>query len=237
MDKKENYADRSIAEIVSEDISKAGVFKKYGLDFCCGGGRTVADACAKKGIDLQVLIRDLESQKSATAARPVRFNSWPMHLLVDYILEVHHSYVRENLPILRQFAAKVAKVHAHADPELKRIQQLVEEMAADLEMHMRKEEEILFPLIKKLSRQHEAEAETLHMILHGPVPVMEHEHERVGEIIKEIRSLSNDFRAPAHACNTYRALYFKLEEFEDDLFQHIHLENNILFMKLRELAA
>jgi len=237
MDKKEEYAHRTIAEIVTEDISKAGVFKKYGLDFCCGGGRSIEEACSKKGIDMEALIRDLESVKSRTGDRPVRFHSWPMHLLVDYILEVHHNYVRENLPVLRQFAAKVAKVHAHADPELLRIQELVEEMAADLEMHMRKEEEILFPMIKKLSARQEIDAETLHMILHGPVPVMEAEHENVGDIIKEIRERSHQFTPPGHACNTYKALYFKLEEFEDDLFRHIHLENNILFEKLRQLTA
>ncbi len=237
MNKKEEYAHRTIAEIVTEDISKAGVFKKYGLDFCCGGGRSIEEACSKKGIDMEALIRDLESVKSRTGDRPVRFHSWPMHLLVDYILEVHHNYVRENLPVLRQFAAKVAKVHAHADPELLRIQELVEEMAADLEMHMRKEEEILFPMIKKLSARQEIDAETLHMILHGPVPVMEAEHENVGDIIKEIRERSHQFTPPGHACNTYKALYFKLEEFEDDLFRHIHLENNILFEKLRQLTA
>jgi regulator of cell morphogenesis and NO signaling len=236
-DKKQDYANVTIAEIVTDDISKAGVFKKFGLDFCCGGGRTIQDACAKKGVDVNALISELEKPTKEKGTKNLNFNDWPLHLLVDYIIEVHHNYVRENLPVIVEFAEKVARVHGHADEELHDIKGLVDDMAMDLNLHMQKEEMVLFPFVKNISGKTKLEEGEANMVINGPIRMMEIEHDNVGEIIKKLRTLSHDFTPPGHACNTYKALYFKLEEFEDDLFNHIHLENNILFKKVKAMAG
>jgi regulator of cell morphogenesis and NO signaling len=236
-DKRQDYANVTIAEIVTEDISKAGVFKKFGLDFCCGGGKTIQDACAKKGVDMKELISELEKPAKDSGEKRLNFNDWPLHLLVDYIIEVHHKFVRENLPVIVEFAEKVAKVHGHADEELHDIKGLVDDMAMDLNLHMQKEEMVLFPFIKNISGKTSLEEGEANMVINGPIRMMEIEHDNVGEIIKKLRTLSHDFTPPGHACNTYKALYFKLEEFEDDLFNHIHLENNILFKKVKAMAG
>jgi regulator of cell morphogenesis and NO signaling len=236
-DKKQDYANVTIAEIVTDDISKAGVFKKFGLDFCCGGGRTIQDACAKKGVDMNTLISELEKPTMEKGAKNLNFNDWPLHLLVDYIIEVHHNYVRENLPVIVEFAEKVARVHGHADEELHDIKGLVDDMAMDLNLHMQKEEMVLFPFVKNISGKTKLEEGEANMVINGPIRMMEIEHDNVGEIIKKLRTLSHDYTPPGHACNTYKALYFKLEEFEDDLFNHIHLENNILFKKVKAMAG
>ncbi len=234
-----NLKDKTVGQLVAEDYSKAEVFKKYGIDFCCGGGRTVQDVCEKKGVDYAVLEKELlnTGRKNANGDN-LNANEWQLDFLADYIVNVHHTYVRNNIPHLLEYADKVAKVHGNANPETVKIHALLSEVASELQTHMMKEEKVLFPYIKRLvsARQEQAHPEQPPFgTVQNPVRMMETEHEHAGNILKEIRALSNDFTPPAHACNTYRVLYFKLQEFEDDLHRHVHLENNILFPKAIEM--
>lgn len=220
---------QTVGELVAADYRKAEVFKRHGIDFCCGGGRTVAVACAKKGVSPEVLDRELIAvEERDNTAEEMNFSSWNATKLIDYILYAHHSYVRENIPLLRGFNDKLARVHGAANPELVEIRRLFDEMATELEQHMMKEEQILFPRIKKMGEPGETPPSKA---IEAPIRMMEQEHEHAGEVLAEIRRLSNDFVPPEHACTTYRVTYAKLEEFEADLHKHVHLENNILFPK------
>ncbi len=226
--------NKTIAEVVSDDISTASVFKKYNLDFCCGGGISLASACKKHDINPSDLINDLESNHQKSDVPNLNFKDWDITFLVDYIVNVHHKYVEGNLDIIDEFAQKVAKVHGDHSPEVIKIAELYQKIAAELVPHMQKEERILFPAIKALVANKNSEFPF--GSVEGPIHMMEHEHEVVGVYAKEIIALSNHFEAPEWACNTYKALYFKLDEFINDLFQHIHLENNILFNKVKALS-
>lgn len=236
-----DFADRTVGELVAGDYRKAEVFKRYGIDFCCGGGRTVREACAKKGVDYNELASSLHNAPSSErTAQTLNFKEWDPGFLADYIVNVHHVYVRENLPLLKAFTTKVARVHGEAHPEVSEIAGLFDELAQELDQHMMKEENILFPHIERLAGAHK-QATALEPPPFGtvqtPIRMMEHEHDQAGEIMRKIRRLSDDFTPPENACTTYRVTYHKLQEFEDDLHQHIHLENNILFPKATALES
>lgn len=228
-----NIENKTIAEIVSEDINTASVFKKYQLDFCCGGGKTVAKACENSQINVEDVLSDLENLNFKNSNPNLNFKDWKLDFLIDYIVNVHHTYVSENVTIINEFAQKVATVHGDHNPENIEIAELFNTLSSELLSHMQKEEKILFPAIKEMivNKQNNFHFGSID----NPVKMMEHEHDNAGNIIKKIQSLSNNFTTPDHACNTYKALYHKLEEFTNDLFQHIHLENNILFPKVRQL--
>lgn len=221
--------NKTIAEIVSDDISTASVFKKYKLDFCCGGGKTIEKACEKANINVDDVVNDLLNNKSKNEAPNLNFKDWSAEFLADYIVYVHHTYVKQNLDVIGEFAEKVANVHGQHEPKTIEIAKLFSNISTELTSHMAKEEGILFPAIKAKEADYnfQMDAKTLSLI--------EDEHEQVGTLIKKIQELSNNFTTPEWACNTFKALYFKLEEFTNDLYQHIHLENNILFPKVKNL--
>lgn len=220
---------KTIAEIVSDDISTASIFKKYKLDFCCGGGKTVENACKKENINVDDVVNDLLNNTSKKEAPNLNFKDWSAEFLADYIVYVHHSYVKQNLSIISEFADKVANVHGQHEPKTIEIAQIFSTISSELTSHMGKEEFILFPAIKAKADNpnFEFDEKTLSLV--------KEEHEEVGTMIKKIQELSSDFTPPEWACNTFKALYFKLEEFTNDLYQHIHLENNILFPKVKNL--
>ncbi len=222
--------DRTVAEVVTDNIKASHVFKKYGIDFCCGGGISLARACEKKGIDYSIIEEDLRKIDTDNDIS-VDFKKFPLNTLIDYIVEVHHKYVMANIPLLLQYSDKVAKVHGPHYSELIKVHQLFKKVAGELSAHMKKEELVLFPFIKKMLKA-EKEGKEMHFphftTVANPIVIMEDEHEEAGNILKEIARLTNNYTPPESACNTFRALYDKLEEFEQDLHQHIHLENNIL---------
>jgi len=222
------FADRTVGDLVAEDYRRGAIFKQFGIDFCCGGGRTVAAACERRGVDPAALERALADADRRTGDVPARVTAWSPSFLADYIVNEHHTYVRESLPVLRAFAQKVAKVHGHARPELLDIAERVEALAAELTEHLASEENEVFPRIKALAS---ATATDDREALRALIDEMEDEHDGAGTLMLEIRTLSDDFTPPEWACNTYRALFAKLEEFEDDLHRHVHLENNVLFPK------
>ena len=232
-------SDETLGEIAAKDLRKAEVFKKYGLDFCCGGKKTVKEACAEKGLDVTNVEQELNfADKNVISSRPLPYNDWSLDFLADYIVNTHHSYVKKTIPHLRSYASKVASVHGGQHSELFAISQLTDEVCEELSLHMIKEEKVLFPYIKELVAAKDS-AQPLHAAHFGtvqnPINMMEHEHEVVGNKLEQIRKLSNNFSLPEDSCASYSYLYKTLEEFENDLHIHVHLENNILFPKAIEL--
>jgi regulator of cell morphogenesis and NO signaling len=228
-------SDETLGEIATKDLRKAQVFKKYGLDFCCGGKKTVKEACAEKGLDVTKVEQELQNaDKTSFTARPLPYNDWSLDFLADYIVNTHHSYVKKTVPDLSTYAAKVARVHGDHHPELLEINSLAQMVCEELTSHMVKEERVLFPAIKKLvaSKNSGSSLDTASAnLIKSAVSTMEEEHETVGNALEKIRQLSSDYTLPSDACASYSFLYKTLEEFEDDLHTHVHLENNILFPK------
>ncbi len=225
--------NKTVAEVVTENIKASNVFKKHGIDFCCGGGISLEKACAKHQVDYKMLVQELNAVDE-TPNRSHDYNSWELGFLIDHIVNVHHSYVEQSLPIISQYAEKVATVHGSHHDEVVEINLLFQEAAGDLAAHLKKEELVLFPFIKQLIKADKegTELKAAHFgTVNNPINMMEHEHETVGDIFKEIAKLSDNYTPPADACNTFRTLYASLQEFEEDLHQHIHLENNILHGK------
>ncbi len=232
---KDMIHEATVAELVASDYRTAEIFKKYGIDFCCGGKRSIADVCSQKNINPEALEKEILELQNQPVDAGHDFNNWSLAFLADYIQNVHHTYVNSNLSLVKEFAEKVATVHGDHNPETKEIARLWNEVANELTVHMKKEELVLFPYIKKLeqySNDSSAGLPASHFgTVKNPVKMMEQEHELAGSLMKQIQELSNNFTPPIHACNTYKVLYAKLKEFQTDLFQHIHLENNILFPK------
>ena len=232
--------DETLGEIVAKDLRKAEVFKKYGLDFCCGGKKTVKQACAEKGLDVTKIEQELQTaNKNVSTARPVPYNDWNLDFLADYIVNTHHSYVRKTLPDLRTYSAKVASVHGENHPELFEISRLVEQVCQELSEHMVSEETILFPYVKHIVAAKNNNSASVKFenydSIKTPIDMLVMEHEAVGNSLETIRELSNNYTLPEDSCASYSYLYKTLDEFESDLFIHIHLENNILFPKAIEL--
>ncbi len=225
--------NKTVAELVAENYKNADVFKKHGIDFCCGGKVGVKEICEKKNVDYDTITEELKNVNSEVD-RSHDFNNWELDFLADYIVHTHHKYVNESIPLIIQYSDKVANVHGHYYTETVEINKLFHAVANELNTHMHKEEMILFPFIKQIAaakRNGEPIPQPPFGTVQNPIRMMEAEHDTAGDLFKEIASLSNNYTPPAEACNTYRVLYAKLKEFEDDLHQHIHLENNILFPK------
>lgn len=224
--------EATIGEIVANDYRKAQVFKKFGIDFCCGGKKTVSEVCNKKGIDIAEVQQQLASMDAEQGNPSQNYQTWELDFLSDYIVSTHHKYVKDTLPFLSEISAKVARVHGGSHPEVVAAANLFAGVAADLSAHLQKEEKILFPYIKQLvasKRENAALPPAPFGEVSNPIHMMESEHEHAGEDLSEIRAVTNNFAVPDDACTSYRILYKMFQEFENDLHQHIHLENNILF--------
>ena len=235
----ENIDNKTVAEIVTENIKTADIFKKNGIDFCCGGNVKVQEVCVKKGVDYITIKEEIENINN-NPSNDHDYNSWELDFLADYIINTHHKYVVEANELIIQYSDKVAKVHGHHYTEVVEINKLFHALANELKMHMHKEEMMLFPFVKEIAlakKNGTPLPQSPFGTIQNPINMMEAEHDGAGDIIKKIAELSSNFTPPAEACNTFRALYAKLEEYQNDLFQHIHLENNILFPKAIMLEA
>lgn len=223
-----------VSEVVTANIRSADIFSKYGIDFCCGGGVSLEKACEKNNIDLGRLMADLEQLGNKTSAVN-DYGKWSPSFLADYIVNTHHVYVREALPVLREYMLKVVRVHADGYPAIVTIRDLFFELFDELTAHMEKEELVLFPYIRSMVSLGQGTQRPGFGSVVNPIRVMRHEHDRAGEIMHQIAALSNGYTPPEWACNTFRALFAKLKEFEEDLHIHVHLENNILFPKAESM--
>jgi regulator of cell morphogenesis and NO signaling len=223
----------TVAEIASALPSSVRVFQRHGIDFCCGGKTPIGVACEEQGIPFEQVASALEAAAVAGQAPDDRdWNQEPFSTLIDHIVSTYHDALREELPRLESMAARVSRVHGAKGPGLARLEALVTELAADLQAHMRKEEMVLFPAIRAL----ELRREHANWIAQ-PIAVMEHEHDRAGALLSEMRSLTSDYAPPEWACQTFRALYHGLAELESTMHVHVHLENNVLFPRARARAA
>ena len=228
----------TVGEIVAKDYRAAGVFHKYRIDFCCQGGTALSAACEKKQVDPAILRQELEQAMKESGGQQIDFQTWPPDLLCDYIEKTHHRYVAESIPVLHQFLDKVARVHGGRHPELLEINQLFREVAEALIQHMEKEEVVLFPYVRELvaQRMTGSDFKPPHFgTVENPIRVMEQEHEFAGDHFHRIAELSEQYTPPADACTTYRVAFAKLDEFEQDLHRHVHLENNILFPRAKAM--
>jgi len=216
------------------------VFEKTKIDYCCGGDQLLGAACANAGVDLQTLERMLETSTQPTTTATVDFQNLSAVELIQYILDKHHVYTRDEMQRLASLAEKVVTAHGANHSELLSMRDLLHQLFTELKGHMLKEEQILFPFIVELEQsvlqQHPAPFGPFGTV-NNPIRMMMFEHDHAGEILRELRTLSTDYKTPPDACISYQTFYQALEAFEQDLHQHIHLENNILFPKAVALEA
>lgn len=235
-----NLDEKTIGEIVADNYRTASVFKEYNIDFCCKGNRTIEQVSEKKNINVDELRKKIDNAYSQARNTDIDFKTWDLDLLADYIEKTHHRYIESRTPELKAYLHKIYKVHGINHPELEDIYRIFDESAGDLAAHMKKEELVLFPFIKKMVRNNLSNSitEKPHFgTVENPISMMKQEHDVEGERFREIAALSNNYTPPADACNTYRVAFALLKEFENDLHKHIHLENNILFPKAIEMEA
>jgi regulator of cell morphogenesis and NO signaling len=230
-------ATETIGQIAAKDLRKAEVFKKYGIDFCCGGKKSLKDVCEEKGLNLKEVENALEEVKESSA-QVENYDKWSPDFLADYIYNKHHLFYYEEEPMIRDLMVKVVDHHGDNFPALQEVAVLYSNLIEELNSHFAKEEKILFPFIKALvaaKKTGNIEEAFGKFSLGAPVQMMESEHEAAGEILEEISAATNNYTPPAGACNSFQYLYKKLKALQDDLHQHIHLENNILFPKALKL--
>lgn len=218
----------TVGAIVRDHPALSRLFEQARVDYCCGGQKTLAEACAKRNIDPQAFLKELETFAATEPAPEVDLTALSLTELVDHIERLHHAYLHTELPRLEAMVTKVAKVHGDKEPRLAQIRDLFLALSAELATHLMKEEQVLFPMIRQL----EASA-TLPQFHCGsvanPIHRMEFEHDEAGAVLAQLRQLTDDYTPPEWACNTYRALFDALAHFEQDMHQHVHKENNVLF--------
>jgi regulator of cell morphogenesis and NO signaling len=236
----DNNKSVTIGAIVATDYRTADVFRKYGIDFCCNGNRSIDEACKEGNLDAKLIENDLQALtvNGVSQESVIDFKSWPLDLLADYIEKKHHRYVAMQIPVLQAYLLKINSVHGNRHPELKEIKDLFDESAIEFTSHMEKEETLLFPYIRKLATTNKADLNGLAApfgTVQNPIRMMMHEHDTEGVRFRKIAALTNNYQVPDDGCNTYLVTYKLLKEFEEDLHLHIHLENNILFPKAIEM--
>jgi regulator of cell morphogenesis and NO signaling len=227
----ESFERTTVGEIVSADFRSAHVFEQFGIDFCCGGRKSVADACRAAAADPALVQRALDALPPETAGDTDE-RRWPVDRLIDHIISTHHAYVRAAMPAIAQHLAKLVSVHGERHPELARIAATFDEVHQELQQHMMKEERVLFPCIRELAATAAGQRRPSPFgTIENPIRMMQREHQDAGDEMRLIRELTNGYMPPADGCTTYRVTFAELAQFERDLHRHVHLENNLLFPK------
>ncbi|MEQ6122199.1 iron-sulfur cluster repair di-iron protein [Reichenbachiella sp. MALMAid0571] len=227
-----------IGELVAQDYRIATVFKNHNIDFCCKGNRTLHEVCKEEQMEPSDLINEIEAIFNKIKDTSADYKTWPIDLLADYIEKKHHRYVEDAIVEINPYLDKITEVHGETHPELFEIKEHFKAASGELAAHMKKEEFILFPYVRKMvkTQQDHSLVERPHFgTVQNPIQMMMHEHETEGDRFGQIAKLSNNYTPPEDACNTYIVTFALLKEFEEDLHLHIHLENNILFPKAVEL--
>jgi regulator of cell morphogenesis and NO signaling len=224
-------SNQSIGEIVAIIPRASEVFKKFKIDFCCGGHRPLSEAIKEQGLDEHKVLDQLQKVYEETQKynKEVDFREVQTTQLIDYIINTHHGYLGRALPVISELVTTILKVHGAGHKDLFKIHKLFHNLKLELEQHLIKEEALLFPLIKEYDTQPSAE---LLKQIQETIEETEEEHDAAGDIIKELREITKEYTMPADGCGTYERAYKELETLESDLFQHIHLENNILFRRV-----
>jgi regulator of cell morphogenesis and NO signaling len=233
-------ATQTVAEIALEQPMAIPVFERYGIEYCCGGRMPLAEACKLKDVSVEKVIASLEAASCKSDARTRDWCKETLADLTDHIVAKHHAYCKSELVLLSGLAIKVTKRHGGRDPELSIIQTKFAQLAEKLTEHLANEEIFVFPMIVKLERDRSANCMApceSHAVANESLASLMQDHEDAGALMAEIRSLSRNFNPPGYACATFRAFYEGLRDFEQDLHQHVHLENNILFPRATSLGA
>lgn len=229
-------AETTVGQLVAERPARSRVFQKLGIDFCCGGKKRLAEACQAKGLDPQTVLQVLWASETAQPGAEVDAATMSLTALCDHIASTHHAYLQDELPRLERMIHKVAAVHGERFPWMVEVRDVFSDFQRDLDAHLAKEEEILFPAIRAMERgepQKMNGADSLGQAIAG----MEHEHEGAGSALEQFRRLTGHYTPPADACNTFRAALDGLAQLEADMHQHVHKENNVLFPRALALEA
>lgn len=234
-------ASTTVRELAVCEPTATRIFEKLKIDYCCGGGRTLADACASAGLKTEEVWQLLEeAKKSQTSSGAIDFQTAPLAEIVTYILNKHHVFTKEEMTRLEALASKVFNAHGENHPELSNVKAIFQSLCEDLKPHMFKEEQILFPYIVRLEATVNSGQPSMPApfgTVQNPVRMMMFEHDTAGDLLRVLRKVTSDYTAPQDACVSYKTFYQALEAFEQDLHQHIHLENNILFPRAIELES
>ncbi len=225
-----SLSEMTVGEIVTADFRTAEVFKTAGIDFCCGGKKSLEQACREKDLDPALLITQL-SKLDSLKNEALNFKEWNLDFLCDYIINTHHKFVTHNLPQIVFYTEKIAQVHGSNHPELVETAYLFGRINDELLQHLDNEEKVLFPAIKEMVRDRSDKRK----IIHSEISRMLGEHDFAGGAMDDINVITSGYKLPHDACNTYRVTFQLLQKFEDDLHIHVHLENNILFPKALKL--
>jgi regulator of cell morphogenesis and NO signaling len=225
---KTNFSLLSLGEIVVNDFRAASLFSGVGIDFCCGGKMSLKQACDDKNLDINNIIVQLQTLAETPANPSQNFNEWDLGFLADYIVNTHHKYVLKTLPELVFYTQKIANVHGLHHPELIEVADLFGKINIELLQHLKNEEEVLFPAIKEALKDNSSNVKK---IIQSEIKRMSGEHEFAGGAMDKINEITKGYLVPADGCNTYSISFKLLQQFEDDLHVHVHLENNILYPK------
>ena len=233
-------SETKVKDIALSNPAARQVLEDTGLDYCCGGGKSLHEACLHTDVPAEEILNRLRENSKDISPGDANWTSAPLSDLTRHIRERHHRYVREAIVRVQTLLEKVGAKHGENHPEITDIQRLFTEVGREMIMHMQKEEQILFPYIdalEKAANTHGSVEPPFFQTVRNPIQAMMKEHDAAGELVKQIRKGSSDYTAPADACPSYQALYQALREFEADLHQHVHLENNILFPRAVEMEA
>ena len=222
----------TVAEIAIQYPGAASVFTRYDIDYCCGGRKLFSEVCRQAGLDAERILTEVCQASPASNEYVLRTESWSSPMLMDFIVQNHHVYVAKAVPEIIALLNRVCERHGAESPELLRISAIFNQLANELLAHMLREERVLFPMIKTLLKMNEADDPT-EKAIQGPIAVMEDDHDLAGDLVRQIRTLTNHYTPPSFACPTFFRTYQELKTFDRDLTQHIHLENNVLFPRFK----
>jgi regulator of cell morphogenesis and NO signaling len=228
----EVFERKMLGEIVTDDFRAAEVFKEAGIDFCCGGEKTLKQACEEKKIDLMSVMEKLNELDLSPSGQTHNFKDWDPGFLADYIVNIHHKFVIKTLPDLVFYTEKIASVHGLHHPELIEVAGLFGQLNNELWQHLKNEEEVLFPAIRDAIKNNTTKSRS---IIRSEISRMTAEHEFAGGTMDKINGITSNYLVPEDGCNSYRVAFKLLQQFEDDLHIHVHLENNILYPKALKL--